>query len=87
VCALGHSQAGDPAVGKTALVQMFHSSGQRFPKHYLMTLGVEFCTKAVPLLELDTTVELHLFDTAGQVCGLTGGSIGPYRTHSSVGRI
>jgi len=58
--------AGDPAVGKTALVQMFHSSGQRFPKHYLMTLGVEFCTKAVPLLELDTTVELHLFDTAGQ---------------------
>jgi len=48
------------------LVQMFHSSGQRFPKHYLMTLGVEFCVKAVPLPEADTTVELHLFDTAGQ---------------------
>mmetsp|Transcript_33040 Transcript_33040/g.74648 ORF Transcript_33040/g.74648 Transcript_33040/m.74648 type:complete len:183 (-) Transcript_33040:687-1235(-) len=58
--------AGDPAVGKTALVQMFHSSGQRFPKHYLMTLGVEFCMKAIALPEADTSVELHLLDTAGQ---------------------
>jgi len=58
--------AGDPAVGKTALVQMFHSAGQRFPKHYLMTLGVEFCMKAVTLSEADTIVEMHLFDTAGQ---------------------
>jgi hypothetical protein len=45
---------------------MFHSSGQRFPKHYLMTLGVEFCMKAIALPEADTSVELHLLDTAGQ---------------------
>ena len=61
------SQAGDPAVGKTAIVQMFHSAGQRFPKHYMMTLGVEFCVKAVTLQDADTSVEFHLFDTAGQV--------------------
>jgi len=57
---------GDPAVGKTALIQMFHSAGQKFPKHYLMTLGVEFCVKAVPIPDVDTIVEFHLFDTAGQ---------------------
>jgi len=56
---------GDPAVGKTALCQMFHSAGQRFPKHYLMTLGVEFCVKAIPLPN-NVNVELHLFDLAGQ---------------------
>jgi len=57
---------GDPAVGKTALVQMFHSAGQRFPKHYMMTLGVEFCTKAVTTPDATTIVEFHLFDIAGQ---------------------
>lgn len=57
---------GDPAVGKTSLVQMFHSAGQRFPKHYMMTLGVEFCVKAVAIPDADTNVELHIFDTAGQ---------------------
>ena len=46
---------------------MFHSAGQRFPKHYMMTLGVEFCVKAVTLQEENTAVEFHLFDTAGQV--------------------
>ena len=64
---LRSSQVGDPAVGKTALVQMFNSNGQRFPKHYMMTLGVEFCVKSVMLQDADTNVELHIFDTAGQV--------------------
>lgn len=59
-------QVGDPAVGKTALAQVWHSQGQKFPKHYQMTCGVDFCVKGVPIPDTDVTVELHLFDTAGQ---------------------
>ena len=65
VCALA-AQAGDPAVGKTALVQMFNSSGAKFPKTYQMTCGAEFCSKQVPIPDSDVSVELHLFDTGGQ---------------------
>jgi len=57
---------GDPAVGKSALTQVFHSNGQRFPKAYNMTCGVEFCVKAVNVPETEDAVELHIFDTAGQ---------------------
>lgn len=57
---------GDPAVGKSALVQMFHSGGQRFPKAYNMTCGVEFSVKAVNIQGADEAVEFHIFDTAGQ---------------------
>ena len=64
-CALA-AQAGDPAVGKTALVQMFNSSGAKFPKTYQMTCGAEFCSKQVPIPDSDVSVELHLFDTGGQ---------------------
>ena len=59
-------QMGDPAVGKSALVQMFHSGGQRFPKAYNMTCGVDFCVKATNVLGTEEAVELHLFDSAGQ---------------------
>ena len=59
-------QMGDPAVGKSALTQMFQSGGQRFPKAYNMTCGVEFCVKATAVEGTDEAVELHLFDTAGQ---------------------
>ena len=59
-------QVGDPAVGKSALVQMFHSGGQRFPKAYNMTCGVEFSVKAVNIQGADEAVEFHIFDTAGQ---------------------
>ena len=45
---------------------MFQSNGQRFPKLYLMTTGVEFCVKGVPVPETENTVELQIFDTAGQ---------------------
>jgi len=58
--------AGDPAVGKTALVQMFSSSGAKFPKTYQMTCGVEFCSKQVAIPDTDVSVELHIFDTGGQ---------------------
>ena len=57
---------GDPAVGKSALTQMFQSGGQRFPKAYNMTCGVEFCVKTTNVAGTDEAVELHLFDTAGQ---------------------
>lgn len=58
---------GDPATGKSALSQMFHSNGQRFPKAYQMTLGVDLQVKAVRIPDTDEAVELHIFDMAGQV--------------------
>eukprot|EP01112_Ceratiomyxa_fruticulosa_P012474 TRINITY_DN3456_c0_g1_i1.p1 TRINITY_DN3456_c0_g1~~TRINITY_DN3456_c0_g1_i1.p1 ORF type:complete len:189 (-),score=27.25 TRINITY_DN3456_c0_g1_i1:90-656(-) len=57
---------GDPAVGKSALTQMFHSDGTHYPKNYVMTIGAEFCVKAVRIPDTQTTVELYLFDCAGQ---------------------
>jgi len=62
---------GDAAVGKTALVQMFHSGGQTFPKNYVMTIGCDFNVKMVQLSDevtngLNVGVELYFFDTAGQ---------------------
>lgn len=59
---------GDSGVGKSAITQMFHSNGQKFPKNYLMTIGVDFCMKPVQVVgaESPATVELYVFDTAGQ---------------------
>jgi hypothetical protein len=62
---------GDAAVGKTALVSMFHSGGQTFPKNYVMTIGCDFNVKMVTLAPehtggLNVGVELYFFDTAGQ---------------------
>jgi len=61
---------GDPAVGKTALVQMFASSGTRFPKQYNMTCGVELAHKitlvAPPAADSEANVELYMLDSGGQ---------------------
>ena len=62
---------GDAGVGKTALVSMFHSGGQSFPKNYVMTIGCDFNVKMVNLAPehtdgLNVGVELYFFDTAGQ---------------------
>lgn len=57
---------GDPAVGKSAITKMFHSGGQTFLKAYNMTCGAEFCKKEVAVAGTNDTVELHIFDTAGQ---------------------
>ena len=57
--------AGEPAVGKTALVQMLTTGGQKFPKNYQMT-QCEFACKTLPQPDSDVHVELHLFDTGGQ---------------------
>lgn len=57
---------GDPAVGKSAISQMFQSGGVKFPKVYNMTCGVDLLVKAVKMQDVDEAVELHVFDTAGQ---------------------
>ena len=77
---------GDPAVGKTALIQVrptlhpcrgaptcsarfgvqtFVSNGQRFPRQYMMTCGVELSVKRVAAPS-SSDVQLHLFDCGGQ---------------------
>jgi len=66
------SVVGDPAVGKSALTQMMHSGGHMFPKNYVMTTGVDFCVADVKIPDQQTggesnaSVELYLFDCAGQ---------------------
>jgi len=57
---------GDACVGKTALVQMYHSGGDKYPKDYLMTIGVDFCVKQINIPNSNGAVELYLFDCAGQ---------------------
>ena len=67
---------GDPAVGKTALLQTLQSRGSRFPKQYLMTCGVELFAKSVAPPAAATSsdgggggggsVDLHLLDCGGQ---------------------
>jgi transport family protein 27 len=57
---------GDAHVGKSAITQMFNSGGQNYPKNYVMTIGVDFCVSQVKIPDTDTTVELYLFDAAGQ---------------------
>ncbi|MFX1590659.1 MAG: Rab family GTPase [Promethearchaeota archaeon] len=54
---------GEPAVGKTSLVKKF-VSGQ-FLKDYLSSIGTNIYTKKVKL-ENETTVNLQLWDIAGQ---------------------
>ena len=58
---------GDAAVGKSAIVQMFHSKGTHYPKQYAMTTGCDFVMKEVKIPDTNTTVELHIYDCSGQV--------------------
>ncbi|XP_061438768.1 intraflagellar transport protein 27 homolog [Rhineura floridana] len=58
--------AGDSAVGKSALVQMFCNDGAHFQKNYTLTTGVELLVKTVPIPETSDSVELFLFDSAGK---------------------
>ncbi|XP_065901856.1 intraflagellar transport protein 27 homolog isoform X2 [Dysidea avara] len=55
---------GDSCVGKSAIVQCFHSDGTHYPKTYTMTTGVEVCVKSVTLPEC--SVEFYLHDSAGK---------------------
>ena len=58
---------GDAAVGKSAIVQMFHSTGPHYPKQYAMTTGCDFVMKEIKIPDTSTTVELHIYDCSGQV--------------------
>ncbi|KAI0237784.1 Intraflagellar transport protein 27 [Lamellibrachia satsuma] len=57
---------GDSTVGKSAITQVFHSDGSHFPKAYVMTTGVEMCTKNINIPDSRDTVELFIFDSAGK---------------------
>ncbi|XP_062347288.1 intraflagellar transport protein 27 homolog isoform X1 [Cinclus cinclus] len=71
--------AGDPAVGKSALAQMFCSDGAHFQKNYTLTAGIELLVKAVSVPETSDSVvswqepsfcfrfqEFFIFDSAGK---------------------
>ncbi|XP_014462418.1 intraflagellar transport protein 27 homolog isoform X1 [Alligator mississippiensis] len=58
--------AGDPAVGKSALAQMFCNDGSHFQKNYTLTTGVEMLVKNVAIPETNSIVELFIFDSAGK---------------------
>lgn len=57
---------GDSTVGKSALVQMFHSGGSTFPRQYVMTTWVDFCVKQVRVPNTNALVEMYIVDCAGQ---------------------
>ncbi|RMC03092.1 hypothetical protein DUI87_20285 [Hirundo rustica rustica] len=56
----------DPAVGKSALAQMFRSDGAHFQKNYTLTAGIELLVKAVSVPETSDSVEFFIFDSAGK---------------------
>ncbi|PKK29948.1 intraflagellar transport 27, transcript variant X2 [Columba livia] len=58
--------AGDPAVGKSALAQMFRNDGAHFQKNYTLTTGIELLVKAVSIPETSDSVEFFIFDSAGK---------------------
>uniref|UniRef100_A0A8D0LF06 Intraflagellar transport protein 27 homolog n=1 Tax=Sus scrofa TaxID=9823 RepID=A0A8D0LF06_PIG len=57
---------GDPAVGKTALAQIFRSDGAQFQKNYTLTTGVDLVVKTVPVPDTADSVELFILDSAGK---------------------
>lgn len=54
--------AGDPALGKMALVQMFCSDRTHFQKNYTLTTRVDLVMKTVPVLNTNDSMELFIFD-------------------------
>ncbi|XP_042200834.1 intraflagellar transport protein 27 homolog isoform X1 [Callorhinchus milii] len=58
--------AGDPAVGKSALAQVFRSESAHFPKNYTLTTGVEVFVKSVSIPDTNDSVELFLLDSSGK---------------------
>nr|XP_015005738.2 intraflagellar transport protein 27 homolog isoform X3 [Macaca mulatta] len=57
---------GDPAVGKTALAQIFRSDGAHFQKSYTLTTGMDLVVKTVAVPDTGDSVELFIFDSAGK---------------------
>ncbi|XP_010004060.1 PREDICTED: intraflagellar transport protein 27 homolog isoform X1 [Chaetura pelagica] len=71
--------AGDPAVGKSALAQMFRNDGAHFQKNYTLTTGIELLVKSVSVPGTSDSVfswqepsfcfrfqEFFIFDSAGK---------------------
>lgn len=56
---------GDATVGKSSLISMLVSKGQKFPKTYTMTTGVEVTAVQVPIPDTTMLAELFLLDTSG----------------------
>ena len=57
--------AGEPTTGKTQLIKQVCEG--KFNHNYMMTQGVEYTVKEVPIEERSySSVELHLLDIAGQ---------------------
>ncbi|KAG8511131.1 Intraflagellar transport protein 27, partial [Galemys pyrenaicus] len=46
----------DPAVGKTALAQIFRTDGAHFQKNYTLTTGVDLVVKTVPVPDTGDSV-------------------------------
>ncbi|KAG4099740.1 P-loop containing nucleoside triphosphate hydrolase protein [Neocallimastix lanati (nom. inval.)] len=53
---------GNPAVGKSAITQLFHSDGSQFSKNYSMTIHAEVYIKPVNIPDSSVTVELFIYD-------------------------
>eukprot|EP01111_Echinosteliopsis_oligospora_P009165 TRINITY_DN2643_c0_g1_i1.p1 TRINITY_DN2643_c0_g1~~TRINITY_DN2643_c0_g1_i1.p1 ORF type:complete len:221 (-),score=43.55 TRINITY_DN2643_c0_g1_i1:23-595(-) len=45
---------------------MFHSDNTHFPKNYIMTVGADLYVKPIIIPDTNYTVELYLFDCAGE---------------------
>ncbi|KAJ3011192.1 Intraflagellar transport protein 27 [Thoreauomyces humboldtii] len=56
---------GNAGVGKSAIVQMFHSDGSQYPKTYAMTIHCDVCVKVVNIPDTNVSVELFIHDVAG----------------------
>ncbi|KAG1667243.1 hypothetical protein FOA52_009808 [Chlamydomonas sp. UWO 241] len=56
---------GDSACGKSTLISMFKSKGQKFPKQYDMTCGVDIIPIQVPVPDTTKVAELYLMDSSG----------------------
>mmetsp|Transcript_1209 Transcript_1209/g.2060 ORF Transcript_1209/g.2060 Transcript_1209/m.2060 type:complete len:105 (-) Transcript_1209:311-625(-) len=51
---------GDSTVGKSALIKSLTSSGQEYPKKYLMTAGADMNEHSIPIPETNVTVDLFI---------------------------
>eukprot|EP00798_Chlamydomonas_sp_ICE-L_P008272 gene8272-1541_t len=56
---------GDSTVGKSTLISMFSSKGQKYPTNYSMTTGIEVAAAQYHIPDTTIAVEFFLYDTSG----------------------
>ena len=66
---------GDSAVGKSALIKSLLSSGQEYPKKYVMTAGADMNEHSVPIPDTNITVDVFIYDLGGQSIFNQGGQL------------